>query len=101
MDKKLKAKWVKALRSGKYEQAHGAMKGGGAYCCLGVLREIIAPKSRAMAACGEYLGPTHAEKAGLDMKQMEHLARMNDGSTTKGIERHSFRQIADYIEAKL
>lgn len=39
MDKKLKAKWVKALLSGKYPQGSGALyeKMHGGYCCLGVL----------------------------------------------------------------
>jgi hypothetical protein len=45
MDEKLKAKWVKALRSGKYKQAHDTLKGETndrdiGYCCLGVLCEI-------------------------------------------------------------
>lgn len=39
----LKAQWLKALRSGKYAQAQGALyKGGthGGYCCLGVLCDV-------------------------------------------------------------
>ena len=41
MDKKLKAKWVKALRSGKFRQnTNGGFHRGGAYCCLGVLAVI-------------------------------------------------------------
>jgi hypothetical protein len=42
MDKKLKAKWVKALRSGKYAQGQTVMfnDNTGAYCCLGVLCEV-------------------------------------------------------------
>lgn len=41
MDKKLKAKWVKALMSGKYKQGMDALRSDGKYCCLGVLAEII------------------------------------------------------------
>jgi hypothetical protein len=37
MNAKLKAKWVKALRSGEYEQAHRALYNGAGFCCLGVL----------------------------------------------------------------
>jgi len=37
MDKKLKAEWVKALMSGKYEQGEGSLYRNGKYCCLGVL----------------------------------------------------------------
>lgn len=42
MDKKIKKRWLKALRSGKYEQYIGALhlKGDG-YCCLGVLCDIL------------------------------------------------------------
>ena len=42
MDKMWKKKWVKALRSGKYEQCTGRLhlKGDG-YCCLGVLCDIV------------------------------------------------------------
>ena len=29
-------KWVKALRSGKYQQARGVLYDGDGYCCLGV-----------------------------------------------------------------
>lgn len=42
MDKKIKAKWLRALRSGKYKQAKGVLrteKGG--FCCLGVLCDVV------------------------------------------------------------
>lgn len=41
MPKELKAKWLAALRSGKYKQATGVLcdKAGG-YCCLGVLEMV-------------------------------------------------------------
>lgn len=42
MDKKLKAKWVKALLSGKYKQGRGMLCRieDNSYCCLGVLGEV-------------------------------------------------------------
>jgi hypothetical protein len=40
MDAKLKAKWVKALCSGKYPQGKGYLENNGKYCCLGVLRSV-------------------------------------------------------------
>ncbi len=41
MDKELKAKWVRALCSGKYpQQAEGELKNSNGYCCLGVLAEL-------------------------------------------------------------
>lgn len=47
--KRLKTKWIKALRSGKYTQAEGALRKAArddkgvvvsSFCCLGVLREL-------------------------------------------------------------
>lgn len=40
MDKKIKEKWVKALRSKKYKQTRGSLKDDSGYCCLGVLCDI-------------------------------------------------------------
>ena len=49
MDAGLKARWVEALRSGGYEQTHGALRlpinegDEVGYCCLGVLCNLIDP----------------------------------------------------------
>lgn len=40
MNKIIKTKWVKALRSGKYKQGKGALKKNGNFCCLGVLCDL-------------------------------------------------------------
>ena len=40
MIEEIKAKWVEALRSGKYTQARHALKGDRGFCCLGVLCDI-------------------------------------------------------------
>lgn len=32
--------WVKALRSGKYQQGKGALRDGEGFCCLGVLADL-------------------------------------------------------------
>ena len=54
----LKAKWVKALRSGEYRQGRGKMKdlmatavtgGKPFYCCLGVLAELAGAQARRQA----------------------------------------------------
>ncbi len=42
MNKKIKAKWVAALRSGKYIQARGALRADNKFCCLGVLCNLHA-----------------------------------------------------------
>ena len=36
------ANWVKALRSGKYQQSKGALKDAYGFCCLGVACELYA-----------------------------------------------------------
>ena len=37
MNQELKAKWLEALRGGKYEQGKGKFELRGKFCCLGVL----------------------------------------------------------------
>lgn len=38
----MKDKWVKALRSGEYEQGRNILKDThGRYCCLGVLQQVV------------------------------------------------------------
>jgi hypothetical protein len=55
MNKKIKDRWVKALRSGKYQQGKGVLcninseTGKREYCCLGVLSDL-AVKSRVLSA---------------------------------------------------
>ena len=93
MDKKLKAKWVKALRSGKYTQCVGALfdKASETYCCLGVLTKVARRK----------LDNTQWDFVQKTLKRdvMNLLWKMNDG--VEGQRKHSFPEIADYIEAKL
>lgn len=40
MKPEIKARWVAALRSGKYEQAYGALRRNVGFCCLGVLCDV-------------------------------------------------------------
>lgn len=107
MDKKLKTKWVKALRSGKFEQAQMSLKrpvGDGVYgyCCLGVLRHLINPKSKAEdKEIGDLLCKTHLRQSGLDYEIQNSLAQMNDGKGKYSGRPHTFAQIADYIEKTL
>lgn len=99
MDTKLKRKWVKALRSGEYEQAKTfLMDSKGAMCCLGVLAHIQG------AAAGKLSGKCTTTlpvgfNAGLRKAMRKLLGRMNDGSG--GCEKHDFGMIADYIENHL
>ena len=107
MDKKLKRKWVKALRSGQYDQATGKLcVNGTAFCCLGVLCDIqgaywdedefrtwrpILPSGR---VAEKAVLPPRAYSAGLTAEQTDVLIEMND-------EGESFKKIADWIETNL
>lgn len=40
MNKKVKEKWVKALKSGRYKQTYSQLKDNTGYCCLGVYCKV-------------------------------------------------------------
>lgn len=110
MNPEIKAKWVAALRSGKYKQAQEVLQGGGGFCCLGVLCEI----SKLETGFGiqdtldethgtEQLGTTVMAWAGLPSGmgalvtiggRSQHLTCHNDDGRT-------FLEIADAIEEQL
>lgn len=108
LNKALKQKWLRALRSGRYKQAPNALKKDGAYCCLGVLANVAGCKWKAgpdgglqpilkgkSIGSGEdkemYLRP---DFCGIRRRKQDKLANMND-------EGKSFREIADAIERTL
>lgn len=108
MNAELKAKWVEALRSGKYKQGRGTLRRkNGTFCCLGVLCDVESPDGwMAEPLIGNYIervdgcGPGYlpvriAEAAALMTKDQEYLVVLNDS------DRASFSEIANYIEANL
>jgi len=118
MDPKSKKKWLKALRSGKYEQTTYRLceveDGHFSYCCLGVLAEecIVgdwichphrAGEGYSLEVCrGKtfvrgygMLPPAALRQVGLDRHAAEELAALNDD------EGKSFKQIANWIEKNL
>src|SRR6267378_1173296 len=95
MDLQLKAKWVKALRSGDYQQTDGVLRrgymdgGGFGYCCLGVLGDVMGakwdnntttlPGGERLDREDEYLLSEKAlDLAKLPYDQQRVLSRMND-----------------------
>ena len=115
MDPKVKRKWLKALRSGKYRRAQAQLAKNGRYCCLGVLCEVMRWPYEADE--GEPL-PQYLSAAGLSEDSMAACVRLNDGTLddlvnedlrkaigkVKGYRKHSgasFRAIADFVEKKL
>jgi hypothetical protein len=113
MNKEYKEKWIKALRSGEYQQAQSCLaKDDKTMCCLGVLGDLAVNDGKArwiIDEDGDYLWrrkhsprsdfeilPKHAaeELFGINMVEQNRLARMNDHGK-------SFSVIADYIEKEL
>lgn len=105
MDAKLKADWVKALRSGKYQQATSCLRSrNNSFCCLGVALDIQKAEWRGREAVlngqsVDMLGtPTPEMLGGLSSDAANILTLKNDGVCSK---EHTFLEIADYIEANL
>jgi hypothetical protein len=129
MDTDLKTKWVEALRSGRYSQAtevlHDEENGG--FCCLGVLCKVMGAEfgkateydedvhneydyvphidGRVLSAGDDQeLRPSVLSEVGLTLDDQIKLVIMNDGTERAGeppTQRHSFAEIADYIEKNL
>jgi len=105
----LKAKWVEALRSGKYEQGRGALLNDGKYCCLGVLCEVVGLEIIATNRLAGDAYPDHSYRRieGIIGIESEVLTRRNDGDDdplldgAPAIEPHTFEALADYIEANI
>ncbi len=107
MNANLKAKWVEALRSGKYQQTKGRLRGDGGFCCLGVLCDISGAggwliqggkqmfvMNDSQHRTGKYLPKLLRQRAGIEENDDSPLMDMNDGGSP-------FIEIADYIEKYL
>lgn len=115
MKKAIKARWIKALRSGRYRQGEGGLRiddGKPEYCCLGVLAQIQGARWDADGCphlgkqlVGHAAGPsfflTPKIAAGVRYPTQKRLAEMNDGTGRFASRAVSFDDIADYIERKL
>lgn len=130
MNKKIKERWVKALRSGEFEQGIGNLcrvspDGKRTYCCLGVLSQLavrshVIPKGQFhgnydddgvdLYSFGEdesvHYTPTEVQEwAGLDCHNPRvdghSLADYNDGNEWAGVPKKNFNEIADLIEENL
>lgn len=119
MDPELKTKWLKALRGGGYRQGVGALRrrseddGKLNYCCLGVLATVAGEpwydeycdgSSYGIPIANDYVMATLLpnkvlDKVGMTKTAQRRLASMNDGDDD--YKKHSFRQIADWIEENL
>lgn len=100
MKASVKARWIEALRSGKYQQAAHTLRkpDSNEFCCLGVLCEIEgmdwAKDSSGFYKASQSVTPTPVRQANLSAQQAHRLADMNDAG-------RSFEEIADYIEREI
>ena len=104
MNKKIKTKWLSALRSGEYKQIGSALHVADGYCCLGVLCRVMYPGEEwtvashgtRLAFRGKFTIPPDEilEQAEMNRQQAKGLAQLNDGGA-------SFGAIANKIESKL
>ena len=99
LSRKAKRDWLKALRSGKYEQGKGRLFGDGNYCCLGVLCSVngIPDAQLKQRLIPKAVAGIPSWALGVDYRVMFYgrltkLAGLND---SEGL---TFRQIADLIE---
>lgn len=108
MNEKIKTRWIKALRSGKYKQGRSYLHADDKFCCLGVLCELAVESGVILPArkeqedwCYTYGVSSTAAMPPAEVKfwsdltnadTLNTLANMNDGG-------YSFEDIADFIEA--
>ena len=89
MKRSIARKWAKALESGEYKQAKGALRKSGGFCCLGVLCNLHAQEHPEIAEQqkdkGSYLG-----QSGFLPKEVMEWVRMgsNDGALPQQISGH-------------
>ena len=102
MDAKLKADWIAALRSGKYQQGTGSLVSGGRYCCLGVLACVMGRTiPLAEFGVGDTVVDDDVHEVGYSffkplLGYMPHTDLV--GRNDRG---DSFESIADFIEMKI
>ena len=99
MNKKLKPKWVNALRSDDFQQGMGVLRTrDGKFCCLGLLRYINDPKDKTKRR--DHFGPVELlsderlKEFGLTRRIQRELAAMND----EGV---PFPVLAGFIEENI
>lgn len=100
---RFKAKWLSALRSGKYEQSFGHLyDNNGKYCCLGVAAKACGISNKSIVKKGnnilnfEFLSLKKIPLSLISNKKLQiQLTRMNDNK------KYSFREIATWIDKYL
>jgi hypothetical protein len=111
MKPEIKAAWIAALRSGKYQQTTGRLRDSNGFCCLGVLCDLAA-NTGVVGWGSDTLGNAAIDNeahllpisvmswAGLIDRHPGRLADYNDGIDPAN-RSYSFIEIADLIERHL
>lgn len=99
----IKAKWVAALRSGKYKQGTCQLRNNNdEYCCLGVLCDIISPEKWEYDGIRYRMEGHQVDLPSSILKNVSSGELLTDRLTyMNDIVRMSFDEIADYIEGRL
>lgn len=96
IDPEFKAKWIAALRSGKYIQGQKYLQADGKFCCLGVACDVIDSNGWKNTAGWTAVIPSEtAARLNLEINVQKQLWKLNDH------EGRSFLEIADWIEENL
>lgn len=105
MSPDLKAKWLEALRSGRFMQGHYQLRTlSGKFCCLGVLCVVagveINNEGTMPSGTKNY---DSIRKLGVPWNIEQRLIEMNDGDggAFGQVDPAEFSEIADYIERTL
>lgn len=102
MNKTIKARWLRALRSDKFKQGREQLRDGDRFCCLGVLCELAERSGVIESYKGNYLPADVVTWAGVPNNDPivlgRALADRNDGVEGRP---QNFKQIANLIERHL
>lgn len=109
MDKALKAKWLEALRSGRYKQGkYGLRNSRDEFCCLGVLCDVSGEGEWTHTRCKGYSYWKEGKEADVNVLPLfvSNFANLTDVEEEVLIDKNdgdglSFKEIADWIEENI
>jgi hypothetical protein len=108
MSPKIRHRWMKALKSGKYQQCRRALRIGEKYDVIGVLCDVLYPKDWLMLHQVHYSEKGWKDKAvythrmtrilyeaQISGDNYKMLCKLND------VDQHSFAQLAEWISQNI
>lgn len=104
MLKRIKTKWVKALRSGKYAQTRGELRNAEGYCCLGVLTDLYCKEKNIRwktATKSTTIALPKVVQEWANIRRSNPIIGKNTASQLNDGKMKSFEEIADLIDLHL